>query len=155
MWTANHFGYSKVSGKFIDIDGSIYFDEKAPQNSKVEAVINMNSIVTGLPKFDEHLKSKDFLDVKTYPTAKFVSRKVEITKGNNANVTGDFTLLGKTKEVILQVSFNKSAPNPMSKKSTIGFSAIASINRSEYGMSYALPGIADNIYLNIEVEAIQ
>lgn len=152
-WTANHFGYSKVSGKFIDVDGSITFDEKAPKNSKVEATINMNSIVTGLPKFDEHLKSKDFFDVKTYPTAKFVSKKVEITKGNNAIVYGDFTMLGKTKELILSVTFNKSAPNPMNKKPTIGFSAIASINRSEFGMSYALPNIADNVYLNIEAEA--
>jgi len=155
LWTANHFGYSKVSGKFVDVDGSITFDEKAPKNSKVEATINMNSIVTGLPKFDEHLKSKDFFDVKTYPTAKFVSKKVEITKGNSAYVYGDLTLLGKTRELILSVTFNKSAPNPMNKKPTIGFSAIASINRSDFGMAYALPNIADNVYLNIEAEANQ
>ena len=153
MWIADHFGYSKVSGKFTDISGEIVFDEKKPQDSSVQVEIKTDSIATGLPKFEEHLKSKDFFDVKNFPTAKFVSKKIIVGKKNNAQIIGDLTLLGITKEVILKAEFNKSAPNPMSQKPTIGFSAKTSINRSDFGMKYALPGVADKIELVIEVEA--
>lgn len=154
MWIADHFGYSKVSGKFTDISGEIVFDEKKPQDSSVQVEIKTDSIATGLPKFEEHLKSKDFFDVKNFPTAKFVSKKIIVEgKKNKAQIVGDLTLLGITKEVILKAEFNKSAPNPMSQKPTIGFSAKGSINRSDFGMKYALTGIADKVELVIEVEA--
>ena len=154
MWIADHFGYSKVSGKFTDISGEIIFDEKKPQNSSVQVEIKTESIATGLPKFEDHLKSKDFFDVKTFPTAKFVSKKIIVEgKKNKAQIIGDLTLLGITKEVILKAEFNKSSPNPMSQKPTIGFSAKTSINRSDFGMKYALPGVADKVELVIEVEA--
>jgi len=154
MWIADHFGYSKVSGKFTDISGEIVFDEKKPQNSSVQVEIKTDSIATGLPKFEEHLKSKDFFDVKNFPTAKFVSKKIIVEgKKNKAQIVGDLTLLGITKEVILKAEFNKSAPNPMSQKPTIGFSAKTTINRSDFGIKYALPGIADKVELVIEVEA--
>lgn len=155
MWIADHFGYSKVSGKFTDIDGTIIFDEKTPAISKVEVVINTNEIATGLPKFEKHLKSKDFFDVDNFPTAKFVSKKIVKKSKDKADIYGDLTLLGTTKEVVLDTKFNKSSPNPMSQKPTIGFSAKASINRSDFNMKYALPGIADKIDLIIEVEANQ
>jgi polyisoprenoid-binding protein YceI len=154
MWIADHFGYSKVSGKFTDISGEIVFDEKKPQNSSVQVEIKTDSIATGLPKFEEHLKSKDFFDVKNFPTAKFVSKKIIVEgKKNKAQIVGDLTLLGVTKEVILKAEFNKSAPNPMSQKPTIGFSAKTTINRSDFGIKYALPGVADKVELVIEVEA--
>ena len=153
MWIADHFGYSKVSGKFTDISGEIVFDEKKPQDSSVQVEIKTDSIATGLPKFEEHLKSKDFFDVKNFPTAKFVSKKVVVDKKNNAQIIGDLTLLGITKEVTLKAEFNKSAPNPMSQKPTIGFSAKTTINRSDFGLKYAIPNIADKVELVIEVEA--
>ena len=154
MWIADHFGYSKVSGKFTDISGEIVFDEKKPQDSSVQVEIKTDSIATGLPKFEDHLKSKDFFDVKNFPTAKFVSKKIIVEgKKNKAQIVGDLTLLGVTKEVILKAEFNKSAPNPMSQKPTIGFSAKTTINRSDFGMKYALPGVADKVELVIEVEA--
>lgn len=155
MWIADHFGYSKVSGKFTDIDGTILFDEKNPESSKVDVTINTKEIATGLPKFEKHLKSKDFFDVDNFPTAKFVSKKIVKKSKDKADIYGDLTLLGVTKEVILDAKFNKSAPNPMSQKPTIGFSARTSIKRSDFNMKYALPAISDNIDLVIEVEANQ
>jgi polyisoprenoid-binding protein YceI len=154
MWIADHFGYSNVSGKFTDISGEIVFDEKKPQDSSVQVEIKTDSIATGLPKFEDHLKSKDFFNVKNFPTAKFVSKKIIVEgKKNKAQIVGDLTLLGITKEVILKAEFNKSAPNPMSQKPTIGFSAKTTINRSDFGIKYALPGVADKVELVIEVEA--
>lgn len=155
MWIADHFGYSKVSGKFTDIDGTITFDEKSVELSKVEVVINTKEIATGLPKFEKHLKSRDFFDVDNFPTAKFVSKKIVKKSKDKAEIYGDLTLLGVTKEVVLDTKFNKSSPNPMSQKPTIGFSARTTINRSDFNMKYALPGIADKVDLIIEVEAIQ
>ena len=154
MWIADHLGYSKVSGKFTDISGEIVFDEKKPQDSLVQVEIKTDSIATGLSKFEDHLKGKDFFDVKNFPTAKFVSKKIIVEgKKNKAQIVGDLTLLGVTKEVILKAEFNKSAPNPMNQKPTIGFSAKTTINRSDFGMKYALPGVADKVELVIEVEA--
>jgi polyisoprenoid-binding protein YceI len=107
-----------------------------------------------LPKFEDHLRSKDFFDVKNFPNAKFVSKKIIVeAKKNKAQIVGDLTLLGVTKEVILKAEFNKSAPNPMSQKPTIGFSAKTTINRSDFGIKYAIPNIADKVELVIEVEA--
>ncbi|MFM7557408.1 MAG: YceI family protein [Alphaproteobacteria bacterium] len=155
MWIADHFGFSKVSGKFTDIDGSITFNDKTVELSKVEVVINTNEIATGLPKFEKHLKSKDFFDVDNFPTAKFVSKKIVKKSKDKAEIYGDLTLLGVTKEVVLDTKLNKSSPNPMSQKPTIGFSAKTTINRSDFNMKYALPGIADKVDLIIEVEANQ
>ncbi len=145
VWIVNHFGYSNVSGKFTDISGEIIFDEKKPQNSSLQVEIKIDSIATGLPKFEEHLKSKDFFDVKTFPTAKFVSKKIVIDGKKTAQIFGDLTLRGVTKEVILKTQFNKSAPNPMNQKPTIGFTAKTSINRSDFDIKYALPGVSDKV----------
>ncbi len=71
-WSANHFGFSNPSGKFSDIDGSITFDEKNPKKSEVSVTIKIASLNTNLPKFDQHLKSKDFFDAEAFPTATFV-----------------------------------------------------------------------------------
>ncbi|MFM6972099.1 MAG: YceI family protein [Alphaproteobacteria bacterium] len=131
------------------------FNDKTVELSKVEVVINTNEIATGLPKFEKHLKSKDFFDVDNFPTAKFVSKKIVKKSKDKAEIYGDLTLLGVTKEVVLDTKLNKSSPNPMSQKPTIGFSAKTTINRSDFNMKYALPGIADKVDLIIEVEANQ
>lgn len=152
-WTVNHLGFSNVSGKFTDVSGSISLDEKKPEKSSVEVTINIASINTGLPKFDEHLKSKDLLNVKEFPNAKFVSKKVVTSGKNSAKIYGDLTLLGVTKEVVLDAKLNKSDVHPMNKKPTIGFSAVATINRSDFGINYAIPAVPDKVNLIIEAEA--
>lgn len=152
-WISNHFGFSKPTGKFSDINGKIVFDEKKPENSSVDITIKTDSLYTGITKFDEHLKSKDFFDVKNFPTAKFVSKKITKTGKNKGTIEGDLTILGTTKPVVLKAVFNKSGVNPINQKQTIGFSATASIIRSEFGLKYALPGIEDKVDLIIEVEA--
>ncbi len=153
LWSADHFGFSKPTGKFNNIEGFIIFDESNPQKSSTEITINAKGIVTGVDKFDEHLKSKDFFDVKNFPIAKFVSKKIIVTGKNKAKIIGDLTIISTTKSVTLETTFNKSAVNPINQKPTIGFSAKTSINRSDFGIKYALPNVADKIDLIIEVEA--
>lgn len=152
MWRAKHMGYSTVTGKFTAISGTFVLDEKNPAASKVEAVLDMNAITTGLPKFEEHLKSKDFFNVAENPAATFVSTKVEPIGTNNARMTGNLTILGITKPIVLDVTLNKSAVNEMFKKQVAGFSAKGVVKRSDYGITYAIPAVPDEIPLEIEVE---
>ena len=110
----------------------------------------MNS---GIAKLDEHLKSKDFFDVANFLTAKFVSKKIIVTGKNKAKIEGELTLLNITKPVVLNAVFNKVGVNPLNQKETIGFSAEAEINRSDFGIKYAVPNVSDKVKLVIEVEA--
>ncbi len=152
VWSADHFGFSRPSGKWMDVDGKLTLDEQNPVNSKVEAVINIASLTTGLPKFDEHLRNDDFFRAGTFPQAKFVSTRVEVTGEKTAKVYGDLTLLGQTRPVVLDVTLNKIGMNMISQKKTAGFSATTSIKRSDFGMNYAIPGVSDQVDIAIETE---
>ena len=153
IWSAGHMGKSNPHGIFANIEGTLVLDEAAPENSKIDVKIPTGLIATGIPKFDEHLKSKDFFNVAEFADAKFVSTKVEKTGEKTAKVTGDLTLVGVTKPVTLDVTFNGKGPNPMSQKETIGFSATGTIKRSEFGIEYALPHVPDDVKIQIEAEA--
>lgn len=152
IWFANHFNFSHPFGYFKEVDGYFAVDHSHPENSKIDVTIKTASIDTPFPKFTDHLKTKDFFDVEKFPEAKFVSTKVEVTGKETAKVTGDLTLHGVTKPVVLDVKLNSIGDHPMSKKPYIGFSATGLLKRSEFGISYALPGVGDDIRLVIEVE---
>lgn len=153
IWQANHFGFSNPSGRFMGIEGVLTLDEKKPENSSVIATIPTGNIVTGIDKFNEHLKSKDFFNVTEFPNATFVSSKIELSGKEIAKVHGTLTLLGVSKAVILNVKLNKIGDNPIIKKRTAGFSASTTIKRSDFGMNYALPGVSDEVQITIETEA--
>lgn len=155
IWNAEHMGFSHPHGLFSMAEGTLTLDEAAPENSKVEATVKLDNLFTGQEKFDDHLKSKDFFNVKEFPVATFKSTKVEKTGDKTAKVTGDLTMLGVTKPLTLDVTYNKSAPNPMSQKPTVGFSAKGVIKRSDWGMKYGLPNISDDVPIVIEAEANQ
>lgn len=153
IWSASHFGHSNPHGIFSNIEGTLVIDEAAPENSKVDVTVPVDKIATGIAKFDDHLKGKDFFNVAEFATATFVSTKVEKTGDKTAKVTGDLTLLGVTKPLTLDVTLNQKAPNPMNKKETVGFSGTGVIKRSEYGIKYALPNVSDDVKIQIEAEA--
>ncbi len=152
-WHANHFGFSTPSGKFSKTEGIILLNEKKPEKSSVKVKIYTESISTGFVQFDEHLKGPDFFNVAKFPEAEFVSDKVELKGKNKAKVHGYLTLLGIKKHVVLNVKLNKISEHPFTKKRTAGFSIIGYIKRSDFGMSYGIPSVADNIELRIETEA--
>lgn len=151
-WKASHFGYSSPSGKFTKSEGSFTLDDAKPEASTLTVTIYTDSLITGIPKFDEHLKSKDFLNVAANNKATFVSTKVVKLSDQTADVEGNFTLNGVTKPLTLHVTLNKVGISPASNKQTAGFSATAVIKRSEYGITYAVPGVSDEVIIEIEVE---
>ncbi len=154
LWHISHLGFSSQSGKWY-ATGTMTLDKDHPQNSKVNASIQINTIVTGLPALDEHLMGPLFFDVQHFPTATFVSNKVAITGKDTANVTGILTLHGVAKPVVLNVKLNQAAMNPISNNLTAGFSATTQIKRSDFGMDTLSPALGDEVQLEIEAEAVQ
>ncbi|MEK7801585.1 MAG: YceI family protein [Pseudomonadota bacterium] len=152
-WKANHFGFSNPSGKFATVTGTVTLDEEHPAASVVDVTVNTGSVVTGIDLFNEHLRGANFFQSEKFPTAKFVSTKVDVTGKDIATVTGDLTLLGITKPVTLNVTLNKIGENPISKLKTAGFTATGVVKRSEFGINYALPGVSDDVQLTIDAEA--
>lgn len=152
LWHISHFGYSYPSGKWM-AQGTLQLDQNNPQNSKVNVTINMDNLVTGIKELDDHLKSPLFFDVKQYPTATFVSNKVVVTGKNTATVHGTLTLHGVSKPIALAVTFNKVGISEITNKKTVGFSATSELLRSDYDISSLLPGIGDEVKINIEAEA--
>ncbi|MGE3319577.1 MAG: YceI family protein [Candidatus Berkiella sp.] len=150
-WQINHFDFSNYYGKW-EAMGKLWFDKEKPQNSKVEVDIKIEDLITGNDKLNKHLKGADFFDQSQYPEAKFVSNKVIVKNGKVSKVEGDLTLHGVTKPVVLDVTSQKLGKN-MADKETAGFSAKTKIKRSDFGMIKFLPGLADEVKLNIEVEA--
>lgn len=151
MFHINHFGFSNSSGKWMT-EGTIALDKDKIQNSTVNATIHVNEIVTGIAELDKHLKSEGFFDVKKFPTATFVSNKVDRAGKGKALVHGILTLHGVSKPVTLNVKVNKIGVNPINNKMTAGFTAYTTIKRSDFGMTELLPGLGDEIKLDIEAE---
>lgn len=149
----NHMGFSNFQGEFQTFDGSLMFDDAQPQNSSVNVTIDANSIDTDVAALDKHLKSADFFDTAQFPNLTFKSKSIKITGENTGVITGDLTMHGVTKEIALDVTLNKFAPNPMTKKQAVGFSATGSLKRSEFGISTYVPNIGDEVKIRIETEA--
>lgn len=155
IFAVDHLGFSKSHGKFLDFDGNFVFDTTSPEKSVVDVTIKTEGLDMDDEKWDEHLKGSDFFDVEKFPDMTFKSTSIEVTGENTANITGDLTLLGVTKPVTLAVVHNKSGKHPFGDKYVSGFSADASLKRSEFGMTYGLPMIGDDIQIHIEVEGVR
>lgn len=152
-----HFGLSHPSGKIMGAKGTLVLDATDPTKDAVDATLDMTTLTTALPIFDDKLKSDSYFDVAKYPTASFKSTSVVVTgdttNPTTADVTGDLTIHGVTKSVVLHVTFNKKAFNPALFKSGYGFTATAHLSRSDFGLSNLEPIVGDDIDLVIEAEA--
>jgi len=149
----NHMGFSNFQGEFQTFDGTLIFDEEKPTDSRVEVTIDANSIDTDVAALDKHLRSPDFFETEKFPKLTFKSKSIEVTGENTGRIIGDLTMHGVTKEVVLNTTLNKSGPNPISKKQSVGFSATATLMRSEFGISKYVPGVGDEVSIRIETEA--
>lgn len=154
-FAVNHLGFSNSHGRFLDFDGGFNFDEADPAKSNVDVTIQTASIDMADKAWDDHMKNADFFNVEKYPTMTFKSTKVTLTGDNAADVHGDLTILDVTKPVVLKTVFNKVGEHPYSKKHVAGFSGTAKIKRSDFGMTYGLPAVGDDVSITIEVEGVK
>jgi polyisoprenoid-binding protein YceI len=149
-----HLGVSTVRGAFTKVSGSVHYDAASPNKSSIQVTIEAASVDTRVEMRDNDLRSPRFLDAQKYPTITFQSKKVESAGPGNLKVTGDLTIHGVTKEVILDVDGPTPAiKDPMGKdRLRAGASATAKINRNDFGVS-GLPGlVGDDITITIDVE---
>lgn len=154
LWHVNHFNFSNPSGKWM-AQGTLVLDQAKPQNSKVNAVIQISGLTTGVSELDEHLLGPLFFDAKKYPTASFVSDKIELIGKTSAKVHGILTVHGVSKPLTLDVKLNSSGISPITNKETIGFTAHTMLKRSDYGITTLIPGVSDEVKIDIEAEAHQ
>jgi polyisoprenoid-binding protein YceI len=155
-WRVSHFGFNDYFGIFGDATGTLTLDPKNPNASKVDITIPVGKVTTASSGLTGHLLrtgkdggKPDFFG-SAPADAKFVSTSV-VAKGTTAKITGNLTLNGVTKPVVLDTKFSGAGNNPYSKKATVGFHATTNIKRSDFGVMYGIPVISDNVQLDISV----
>jgi polyisoprenoid-binding protein YceI len=158
-FTVRHMVVSKVRGAFDKFGGTVSFDEADPSRSKVSVRIDAASIDTREPKRDAHLRSPDFFDVEKYPELAFESTGVE-RDGDGYRVTGELTLHGVTRPVVLNVEYLGIGKDPWGNQ-RIGFAATGTINRKEFGLGWnqvlETGGVlvGEKIELALDVQAVK
>lgn len=151
-----HMMIANVGGEFNSVSGTVVFDDTKPEQSKIDASIDTNSLHTGDPQRDGHIKGGDFFDVAQFPTMKFTSSKVTAA-GSGYKVAGDLTLHGVTKPVTLSVdAVSPEITDPWSGQRR-GLSAVATINRKDFGMGWNAPAgggvmLSENVEIIMDLE---
>ncbi|WP_102108760.1 YceI family protein [Oceaniglobus roseus] len=156
-FTVMHAGYAKVLGRFADVEGGFTYDPETKTLSDVSVKIDAASVDTFNAARDEHVRSADFLDAGANPDITFTADGGTPTSDTTGTVEGELTIRGVSRPVTLEVTLNQLADYPCCHgKETIGASARTTINRSDFGSTYALPVfVGDAVEIMLEFEAIR
>jgi polyisoprenoid-binding protein YceI len=158
-FSAKHLMITTVKGRFTDVEGTIYTDERNPEKSSVEATLNAATIDTRTEQRDQHLRSADFLHVEKFPQIKFRSTRIEGEK-EHFKLTGDLTIRDVTRPVTLDVSYEGRTKDPWGGE-RVGFSASGKIDRRDFGLLWnqALETgglvVGNDVKISIDVEAVK
>ena len=150
---------TKVRGRFTDFEGAIEFVESDPQQSNVHFTVNAKSIDTAEPDRDTHLRSADFFDIDKYQQITFVSTGITKRGAETYDVTGNLTMHGVTKEVVLPVAHLGKAKDPWGNE-RLGFEAETTLNRKEFGLNWnaALETggflVGDDVKVSLQIQAV-
>jgi polyisoprenoid-binding protein YceI len=149
----SHLGYSFIHGTFKDWEGAFSFDAKSPEASKINVVLKTASIDSNHAERDKHIRTKDFLDVEKFPEAKFVSTSVKSTGEKTADVTGNLTLHGVTKPVVIKATFNGEGKDPWGGYRA-GFNGTTTLQLNDFGIKGPGP-TSQTLDLDISFEGVQ
>ena len=157
-FVATHLGVSKTRGRFTDFDGTLNVDGVKPEKSSVDVSIKIDSISTGNPDRDKHLKSPDFFDAAKYPTMTFKSNSIKKSRTGEYVAMGNLTIKAVTKPVMLR--FKPTAPIKLMGKLHAGLSTSTTINRQDYGLVWnqlleGTQAVGNEIVINIDMEAVK
>jgi polyisoprenoid-binding protein YceI len=161
QFTVRHMMISNVKGVFHKFNGQFEIDDKEITNTRASAVINVASIDTGIEKRDEDLRSPNFFDIAKYPSMTFVSKKIVRTGANRFKMTGDLTMHGVTREVVLDMEGLETVVKDPWGNMRRGATMSSMINRKDFGLTYnkllETGGmvVGDEVRINIEVEMIR
>ncbi|WP_445116079.1 YceI family protein [Acinetobacter sp. WZC-1] len=149
----NHFGFSTPSANFTDIQGTINVDSEKPANSSVDVTIPVSSVNSNVAALDKAFQEEEWFNAAKFPTITFKSTKVETRDKKHFKITGNLTVKGVTRPVVLDAVLNKQGEHPMTKAQTIGFNATTSFNRSAFDIGGYVPNVGDKITVSITTEA--
>lgn len=150
----SHLGYSWLYGTFKDFDGSFSFDEANPEASKVSVTLKTNSLDTNHAERDKHVRSADFLNSSKFPEAKFVSTKVTKVGDKGLDITGDLTIHGVTKSVVVNAELIGEGKDPWGGYRA-GFHGTTNITLTEFGIKNILGPASENVELIISLEGVR
>ncbi len=155
IFRAKHNGVSYNYGRFNEFTGEIMISADAVIERTVEFEVKAASIDTGNQKRDQHLRSSDFFSVKQFPLITFKSTEVSEKEGTKdiLEVTGDLELHGVKKSITVDAKITGRAKGK-DGESLIGFESIFTIKRSEFGMTYGMQSVSDDIQITVSVEAV-
>ena len=159
-FSVRHMMIATVKGRFKKMEGKIVGSLDDPEHASVEIAIDVNSIDTGEPQRDAHLRSADFFDAEHHPTLTFKSRRIERTGDGSYRVLGDLTMRGVTREVPVDVTFEGQVKDPWGNQRA-AFSAETKVNRKEWGLNWnALLEaggvvVGDEVKIAVHIEAIR
>ena len=160
-FVVRHMMITNVRGGFSSVQGTVAYDPQNPNDSSIDAIIDVSTLSTLDAQRDGHLKSPDFLDAEKYPTITFKSTKIAPATEGESKVTGDLTIHGVTKEVVLSVEGPTAEGKDPFGNTRVGASANTKIKRSDFGLSYnaALETggilIGDDLKIELEISAIK
>ena len=151
----SHFGASVNRGRFDRKEGVVQFD-KAGKTGKVELTLQIDSLTTGTPPFDKHLKSAEIFDVAQFPTARFVGDKFTFEGDKVTAVSGNLTIKGKTQPVTFKANQFACYDSPMLKREVCGGDFETTIDRTAFGVDYGVQyGFPKNVRIVAQIEAIK
>jgi|TARA_B110000211_G_scaffold15914_1_gene16632 polyisoprenoid-binding protein YceI len=155
LFSYNHLGYSTTHGMFSGFDGEIAFDQEDPAASSVNISFPVMSMLTGWEQRFVHLMSGDFFGASEGDMITFASTGIAVTGDNTAMITGDLTMNGVTKSVVLDATMNQAGTHPMAEKPWAGFDATTSVLRSDFNVGNFAPFVGDEVQIMISIEAMK
>lgn len=155
QFAVRHLGISTVRGEFRKVSGSASFDPADPSKTSLEATIDAASVDTRVDMRDNDLRSPNFLDVQKYPTITFKSKRAESAGPGRLKITGDLTIHGVAKEVVLDVDGPTAAVKDPRGNFHVGASASTTINRKDFGVNGAPSMVSDEISITIDAELVK
>lgn len=150
----SHLGFSWIYGTFKDFEGTFSFDAANPEASKVNVTLKTASVDTNHAERDKHLRSGDFLNVDKHPTATFTSTSVKSTGEGTADITGNLTLNGVTKPVVIAAKFLGEGKDPWGGHRA-GFEGTTTIKMKDFGIKMDLGPQSENVELILTVEGVR
>ncbi|GAA2429389.1 YceI family protein [Streptomyces macrosporus] len=159
-FSVRHAMVTTVRGAFTEYESRLYFDGRNPARSRAEIVLSSASVQTGVEQRDAHLVGRDFLDAKTYPRMSFTSTAVHVAGKDVYRMTGDLTIKGITRPVVLELTYFGHVTDPFGYE-RVGFDGTTTINRSDWGLTYnaklAQGGalVSEKVRLQFDIAAIR
>lgn len=149
----NHFGFSNPVLHLEKISGDFQLDTADLTKSSISVTLPLDGLHSGVAKLDDDLKAPDFFDAAQFPDIRFKSTKVEKSGTAGLKISGDLTVHGVTKPIVLNATVNKIGDNPMMKTPSAGFDADVTLKRSEFGIGKYVPNVSDEVKVHISLDS--